>query len=215
MNMNNLLCNPIDISLFDKCSWFKTGEQVYRQNSISPSVYLVKKGFLKIYRTGPKGQQQIIRLVKEGDIIGYHSHITKEPENTACECLVNSVLCKINTGSIEDNIKINECLSTYLLKATCDEMKHTCDSIVEMSQRSVRSRSAKILLKLKDVFETQEGESFPVRISRDDLAGWVGTCKESISRSLNEFKKEGLIVLNTKDIAILNSRGLKKVMLLW
>jgi len=213
--MSDLLNNEVLGNAFNHCFWFSAGDQVYQQNKISPSVYLVQKGYLKMYRIGPKGQQQIIRLVKEGDVVGYQSQLTREPENTSCECIVNSVLCKMNAYSIKEYIKGNEALSAHFLKLSCDEMKHTFDSIMDMSQHSVFSRTAKMLLKLHQLFEVQIGESFPISISRDDLAGWVGTCKESISRSLNEFKREGLISLKPGSISIINIEGLEKVVTLW
>jgi CRP-like cAMP-binding protein len=121
----------------------------------------------------------------------------------------------MNAYSIKEYIKGNEALSAHFLKLSCDEMKNTMESIVDMSQHSVFSRTAKMLLRLQSLFKIQTGESFPIRISRDDLAGWVGTRTETISRSLNEFKREGLISLKSGSISIINIEGLEKVVTLW
>lgn len=193
---------------------FKSGEQVYQQNSISNSAYYVRQGYLKIYRIGAKGQQQIIRLAKQGDIVGYHSLLTNEPEATSCECLVNSVLCEISNVSLEDYLLKNKQLSSALLKLSCEEIKLTCDSILLMTQSSVIARMANLLIRLFELFELKAGEDFPFQISRDDLANWVGTSKESISRSLNMFHKEGLINLQKRKFQLKDIEGLKKVVLI-
>ncbi len=190
---------------------FKSGDQVYEQDALSNSAYYVRQGYLKIYRVGAKGQQQIIRLAKQGDIVGYHSLLTQEPEATACECMVNSVLCEIGETSLEDYLRSNQQLSSALLKLSCDEIKMTCDSILVMTQSSVLARVANLLLKLFDLFDMNSGDDFPFKISRDDLANWVGTSKESISRSLNEFHKEGFINLEKRKFQLLDINGLKRV----
>ncbi|MCU4176149.1 Crp/Fnr family transcriptional regulator [Carboxylicivirga sp. N1Y90] len=200
-------------SVFDNCAIFSTGETVYKQDAFSDTAYYVQKGYLKIYRVGAKGQQQIIRVAKEGDIIGYHSQLTQEPEYAACECMVNSVLCQMSGSSLSDYLKTKNDLAASLLRLTCDEIKSTCDSIVEISQNSVRSRMANLIVKLMDVFKLSEGESFPFKISRDDMASWVGTSKESVSRALNDFNRERLISLSTKGFVVENLQGIKKVII--
>lgn len=200
--------------VFDKCSMFKTGERIYQQNTVSSSAYYVRQGYLKIYRTGIRGQQQIIRVAKKGEIVGYHSLLTQEPESTTCECMVNSVLCEIDGESLEDYIRTDKHLSNALLKLSCAEIKMTSESILVMTQKTVRGRMAQLLLNLFKLFNLNIGEYFPVRITRDDLANWVGTSKESVSRCLNEFHKDNLIRLETRNFIVTNTVRLKKVALI-
>jgi CRP-like cAMP-binding protein len=80
-----------------------------------------------------------------------------------------------------------------------------------MSQKTVRGRSAILLLKQMELFKVQEGEAFPLKVSRTDLANWIGTSKESVSRSLNDFVREKLIELNKETIKVINQKGLKRV----
>jgi CRP-like cAMP-binding protein len=160
---------------------------------------------------GAKGQQQIIRLVREGEIIGYYSQITNEPEVTGCECMVNSVLCELSHDSLKDMFKSDHTLALSMLQGACSEIRETCNSIIDMSQKTVRGRSAILLLKQMELFKVQEGEAFPLKVSRTDLANWIGTSKESVSRSLNDFVREKLIELNKETIKVINQKGLKRV----
>ncbi|MBK3515831.1 Crp/Fnr family transcriptional regulator [Carboxylicivirga marina] len=196
---------------FDKCSMFQTGEVVYNVNSRAKTAYLVKKGMVKLYSIGAKGNKQIVRMVREGEIVGYYSQFTNEPEVTGCECMVNSVLCELSDNSLEQAFKTDSNLAFSMLQKACTEMKEACTSIIDMSQKTVRGRAANILVKQMELFEINEGHEFPIRISRTDMANWIGTSKESVSRSLNDFMREKLIDMNKDTIRIINLKGLKRV----
>ncbi|WP_430816275.1 Crp/Fnr family transcriptional regulator [Carboxylicivirga sp. RSCT41] len=196
---------------FDKCSMFQTGEIVYNANSKAKTAYLVKKGMVKLYSVGAKGNKQIVRMVREGEIVGYYSQFTNEPEITGCECMVNSILCELSDNSLQNAFKTDSNLAFMMLQKACTEIKEACTSIIDMSQKTVRGRAANILVKQMELFEVEEGHDFPIRISRTDMANWIGTSKESVSRSLNDFLREKLIDMNKETIKILNLRGLKRV----
>lgn len=196
---------------FDKCSMYQTGELIYDVNSRAKTAYLVKKGMVKLFSVGAKGTKQIIRMVREGEIVGYYSQFTNEPEVTGCECMVNSVLCELSEHNLQEAFKTDSNLAYTMLQKACTEMKETCISIINMSQKTVRARAANILLQQMDLFEVEEGNDFPIRISRTDMASWIGTSKESVSRSLNDFMREGLIDMDKETIKIINLKELKRV----
>jgi len=198
-------------SSFDRCSMYQTGEVIYNANSKAKTAYLVKKGMVKLYSIGAKGNKQIVRMVREGEIVGYYSQFTNEPEITGCECMVNSVLCELSDNNLEEAFKTDSNFAFNMLQKACSEMKEACTSIIDMSQKTVRGRAANIIVKQMELFEVSEGHNFPIRISRTDLASWIGTSKESVSRSLNDFMREKLIEMDKETIKVINLKALKRV----
>ncbi|WP_430816152.1 Crp/Fnr family transcriptional regulator [Carboxylicivirga sp. RSCT41] len=198
----------------DQCSSFKGGEIVYEQDTNMKHAYFVKSGLLKIYRVGSKGEQQIVRLVKEGDLFGFHSLLGDEPEVTACECLTDSEVCRIPGDAFKRSISANKELADLLIKKTCDELKNSYNSLVELSQRTVRGRLANLLLKLQDLFKTSSDEAIPLVISRLDMARWIGTSKESVSRLITEFKNDGVIRFDRRELIITNKEKLERIIML-
>jgi len=196
---------------FDKCSMYQSGEVIYNANSKTRAAYLVKRGMVKLYSIGAKGTKHIVRMVREGEIVGYYSQFTNQPEVTGCECMVNSVLCEMSDSNLQDAFRTDSNLAFTMLQKACSEMKEACDSIIDMSQKTVRGRAANILVKQMELFEVNEGDKFPLRISRTDMANWIGTSRESVSRSLNDFMREKLIDMDKETIKINNVKGLKRV----
>ena len=76
-----------------------------------------------------------------------------------------------------------------------------------MAYASVRERTAQALLDLQARFE--ESDSKP-QLSREDLAGMVGTAKESLIRALSDFKSDGWVLLEGKNVIIQDESALKR-----
>jgi len=198
----------------EHCTSYKSGDVVYEQDMQMRHAFFVNKGLLKIYRIGSKGEQQIVRLAKEGDLIGYHSLLGDEPEVTACECLTNSEVCLIPGVGFKKAISENKELADLLIKKTCDELKNSYASLVELSQRTVRGRLANLLLKLQYSFKTSADEAIPLVISRLDMARWIGTSKESVSRLITEFKNDNIIRFDRRELIIMNKEKLERIIML-
>ena len=65
-----------------------------------------------------------------------------------------------------------------------------------------------MLLWLKETFGLDEADCIDVSLSREEIAGLVGTATEAVIRLLSELKKEKLIDLEGKSIKLLDVHGL-------
>jgi CRP-like cAMP-binding protein len=84
------------------------------------------------------------------------------------------------------------------------------EKLLSLAYSSVRARVAEALLRLRDRYQGGANDPFSISISRDDLAGMVGTATESLIRTLSEFKNEHLIEISGREITVLDSPGLER-----
>lgn len=75
----------------------------------------------------------------------------------------------------------------------------------------MKERLAETLLYLEDTFGKNEDGSLHIQLSREELAGMIGTATESCIRLLSEFNKNGLIDINGKKISIIEKNKLKRM----
>ena len=199
------------VSVEKHCKIFKPGELIYRQTSHLSGFFCIEKGIVKIYKTGPKGRPQIIRFAKAGDIIGYRSVLSKEAACTTAEALTETLACQISSNVLFDLIYHNASFSMEVMKLACDELGEANDYIMDLAQKTVKERLAEILLKLSEDFGLDENNVLQIPLTREDLAGMVGTATESLIRQLAELKKENLIDLKGRKIKVLNLGALKHI----
>lgn len=77
-----------------------------------------------------------------------------------------------------------------------------------MTQKTVKQRLAETLVYLLDTFGTNPDKSVNIKLSREELAGIVGTATESCIRLLSDLNKLGIIELSGKKIIISNRNKL-------
>jgi len=80
--------------------------------------------------------------------------------------------------------------------------------LLQLAYHSVRKRMAEAMLRLHKQY-TDPAESF--KISREDLAAMAGMATETVSRTLSDFKDEGLIDKKGSVITILDINKLSKM----
>ena len=80
-----------------------------------------------------------------------------------------------------------------------------------MAQKNVKQRLAETLLYLEENFGVNEDKTLKLQLSREELAGMIGTATESCIRLLSEFNKSGIIELAGKKIILKDKAKLKRV----
>ena len=80
-----------------------------------------------------------------------------------------------------------------------------------LAYNSLRKKVADALVTVNDKYKVNNGTQFPIDISRDNLANIAGTAKESLIRTLSDFKDEKLIDITKGDIVILDEKKLRNM----
>lgn len=202
---NNFPANQFpDLDLIKTCQVYKKGEVIFHEGGIPHGVYCVKYGKIKIFKTGIEGRDQIIRFAKGGDMLGYRSLLSNEKYNGTASCLDESALCFIPKENILKMVSANSCLAINIMKAACHEMGEASNIIVNLAQKSIKERLAEVLLILQSNFGLDENKAIQVILTREEIASMVGTATESVIRLLSEFHKLRIIVLDGKQIKLID-----------
>ncbi len=157
------------------------------------------------------GKDQIVKLVKRGELLGQRSVITEESTNLSAVALSDMTVCFIPKNHLKDNISNNIKFTNAILKQMASELKFADDVIVNMAQKNVSQRIAETLKYLEDTFGTDEEGFIKMILTREDIANVVGTAKEACIRQLTKFKKSGYITTDGKRIKIIDHKSLYNI----
>ena len=97
------------------------------------------------------------------------------------------------------------------MKSICGDLKETSDHLVSISQKTVKERLAETLIYLEENFGKNPDGSLLIQLTREELAGMIGTATESCIRLLSDFNKLGLIELIGKKIVIKDIGKLRRI----
>ncbi|NOZ35401.1 MAG: Crp/Fnr family transcriptional regulator [Chlorobi bacterium] len=204
--------DEIDIlSYIKNCNNYDKGDIIYSEGSRISGVYCLNSGIVKHYKTGNDGKEQIIRFSKAGEIFGYRSVLSNEAACTTAKVVEESSVCFIPASHFMKLINNNSGFAMSVIKLSCRELGDANQYILDIAQKNVRERLAEILLLLYENFGENKDGDLNIFLTREELAGLVGTATESVIRLLSEFKKDGLIELNKRKIKIIDLKKLKHI----
>jgi len=186
---------------------FKKGEFIFRENSISRGVYIVRKGKVKIFQTDGVGKHNIIYFYKKGDFFGHRPILAGEPNPVSAMTVENTVLSFLSKDLFLELLRQSDSLAMELLTNLSREFSVWINMTTLFANYGVKTRVALSLLILSHVYARQEqSKKAIISLNRDDFAAYVGTAKETLVRMLRVFKDEGIITSSRTNIIVLKPR---------
>lgn len=189
----------------------KKGEPVFKEGESLNGIFCIKDGVCKLSKLSPNGKDHIVKLAKPGELLGQRSMISDEPTNLSATALEDMEVCFVPKREILGFFNDNNQFSMNVMRTICGDLKEADDLMVSMAQKTVKERLAKTLIYLEDTFGKNTDNSLKIQLSREELAGMIGTATESCIRLLSEFNKNGWISLTGKKITITEKNKLKRI----
>ncbi len=195
---------------------YERGETVFYEGSAVLAIYLVCTGLLKLYKTGRRREQLVIRLLGPGDITGYRALLAGEPYAGTAEAVEPSTICAVSKETFLGLLRESPQLSLALLAKMAKEMRSSEEHMVAMAQESVRQRTARLLLFLHGgqvgkLEKYKPGEPVEVPLLHKEMAEMIGTTPETFSRTLHALARRGIIRLTRSKIFIENPAALETI----
>lgn len=189
----------------------RKGETIFSEGETLSGIFCVKDGVCKMTKLSANGRDQIVHLVKKGELLGQRSVISEQPANLTAVALEDMQVCFVPKDEILNFFKENNRFSMAVIKTLCGDLKDADNIMVDMAQKTVKARLALALLYLDDNFGTDDDAALRLQLTREEIANMIGTATESCIRLLSELNKTGIIHLNGKKITIANRRELEKL----
>ncbi|MFN4762400.1 response regulator [Gillisia sp. Q332] len=188
---------------------FQAGDTIYEAGKQSNFFYLIKRGVIKAHRVDSRGKELITELYKEDDFFGNAAFNTGESYQEFATAIEDSQLYTVSKEELHKILASNGRVTLELVEILSNNLKGLKQQLMEMAYGSVRKKTANTILLFAEKIKKHPLKS--IRISRADLAGVAGMAPESLIRTLSDFKKEGLIEIEGRNIKLLDPQGLKSI----
>lgn len=191
----------------------RKGQILYYEGTKPLGIFCINSGVVKVYKTASNGKDQIIHLAQKGDFLGYAALLGEENYSNSAMIIEDAKICFIPKETFINSLLHNTQFFKRVAKALSHEIGVMEEKLTDATQKSIRERLAFVLLQLGDSYGVEGGnhQKIDLILSREEIAGIVGTATESVIRLLSEFKKDNLIDLDGKKIIIKDKRGLARL----
>lgn len=180
----------------------KKGELLFHSDELSEHLFIVHKGLVKMYRITENGKEQIIRFVDEGDFIGELSLFSKSVTSSFAEAMEHTEICTIHQQDIHQLLLSYPTISIKILEEFTRRLHETESLIEKLNSQDVEKRVASYLIEL---IENQVVDKMIIQlpVRKGDLASYLGTSQETLSRRLSTLQNQGLIEMKGQRMIII------------
>jgi CRP-like cAMP-binding protein len=186
---------------------YDAGQVVLIEGEPCAGLFIVENGWLKVIKIGLDGREQVLQMLKSGDVFNGISVFTDSPNQATVSALEPSVLWLVPREVLLKIMDENPSLAREVVRDLAGRVIHLVRMVEDLSLRSVEARLARLLL------EQAEGESVKRRrwATQAEMASRLGTVPDVVNRSLRKLSEEGMLHVERHQIQILDKEGLKAI----
>ncbi|MFC2136643.1 Crp/Fnr family transcriptional regulator [Bacteroidota bacterium] len=192
-----------EIEMINESSYYvpyKKGDIIFRQNTPTSHIMYIKSGLVKIYKEGRNKKIIILKISKENQFIGLLSIFGENLFQYSATALEDTEIFYVDIGVFKNLIKQNGGYAIHLMKQLSLDGLHIFEKLINLSHKQLPGRIAEIILYFAE--EIFKNPVFEFPLTRQELAELASTTKESLIRTLSEFKNDKIIDLDGRKVEI-------------
>lgn len=191
---------------------YKKNQIIYAENEQPEYLWCLLKGKAKLYKDGVGGRQQIVRLIRPVQYFGYRAYFAEEPYVSTAAAMEPSTLGALPMSVVTDVINSNREVAWFFIHELSRNLGTSDTRIVSLTQKHIRGRLADAIITLSDHYGFEpDGVTLRVYMAREDLANLSNMTTSNAIRTLTAFVNEKLIIVDGRQIKLINRPQLLKI----
>jgi CRP-like cAMP-binding protein len=187
--------------------WQKTAEPgsvIVSHEEPGDTLFVIGSGKVKVVLYGETGREIILSILRTGDFFGEMALLDRQPRSANVVAVEESLLLGLDRDAFQAHLTAHPSTSLGILAEMSRRLRHADEVIGNLALLDVYARVARII---RDLAQKQ-GESvdggllIKERPTQQEIAGLIGTSRETVSRALSDFARRGLLEMSGKQILV-------------
>lgn len=194
---------------------YKKDEIIFFEGEKGNHIYIIKKGKVKMLKMDQNGDEQILNIFKKDDILAEVIVFDKENYPATAIALNDVELFSIDSNKLSNIFIEYPQITVKIMKVMSNRLRRAQQNIRDFGLKDSKSRLASLLYHLAEKHGKKNKDnkiSLSLFLTQKELANMIGTTRETVSRTLNEIERKGIISTSRKKIVINNLKELKNLM---
>lgn len=187
------------------------GGYLFQQGDMDDQVFMVRSGLVKIIRNDLEGHEQTISIRTHGDLIGLAEVFLNRPRQCSAIVVNDAMVSRISGTTFKQLLRKNPQFSLYINEILSYRLRHAEDKLFSIGVNNVADRFCKLLLYFGEKYpvKSTQGIKIDLKLTHQEWATIVGTSRQTITKLMNDLKKEKVILVERKYIHIIDMNELK------
>jgi CRP/FNR family cyclic AMP-dependent transcriptional regulator len=192
---------------------YQRGQILYTPHERSETLFMLKKGRVRIYRAGPEGREFTLTVVGAGTVFGEMSLTAQRLENAYAEAMEPAVVCKMRRVDLERLVLDKPQVGLKVMSVLSERLSLAEDRMEDIALKEVPARLASFIFQLveSEGVVTREGYKIPTRYTHRQLATMIGSKRETVTKAFSLLQQAGVVELKRRRIHVKDMETLKRV----
>ncbi len=182
---------------------YRKKDLLFQEGEFPRWLFYIEKGRVKLFKTNEEGREFILRIAGAGEFLGYLALLREDKYQEGAAALEDTSVRMIPKEDFFALVYGHRDVNARFIKLLAGHLTDQEQQLIDLAYNSVRKRVATTIIHLYD-------HNFrEINMLREDLAAMAGTAKETLIRTLTDFKSEGLIDIREGVIVVLKPDKLR------
>jgi CRP/FNR family transcriptional regulator len=187
---------------------------LFVQGDDAHCLYLICSGYLKLTAGKTPEREMIVRVAGPGSLLGLYAVLAHGIYEVSAQSLTAAQLRPVERERFQTFLRNHKEAQMRTVQCICQEYRFALQDACRISlSETVAGRLARLLLELgHQIGETENGGfHFPLLLTHEEMASMACTTRETVTRTLGQFRKEGWIAIKDSHITVIRPDHLQQL----
>lgn len=202
-----------DFDAIKSATTYPAGAVLFLEKQDPRGVFVLCAGEIKLSISSSEGRTLILRIARPGEILGLMAVMTDKPYEVTAETLHPCQIAYVRREEFRRFVAKHPEASQGVIRQLSSLYQGACDQLRTVGlSTSAPEKLARLLLDWSaGDKKTKEGTQVKLPLTHEEIAEFIGTTRETVTRTLSEFKHRQLVALNGSTLMISNREVLEAI----
>lgn len=194
-----------DVAAVSHLRSLSKGKILFQQGDPANAFFVVQSGSILLTLSTPDGRELVINEMQEGDSFGELSLLTGQPRSTGAVAKKPSRVIWVPRQRFLRELEAEPQLMRQVLETTAKRLQVSSSREGALAFLDSSARLAKTILDLHQ----KSGEGMEITISQEELGQRVGLTRQTVAKSLADWRRKGWVLTKRGKIELLNLEAIQ------
>jgi len=188
---------------------YRKGSTAMDPDDTMRSFYIILEGRIKVYRYNPQNnREQTLYLLGPKDMFDVLTVLDGRRHEVMTEAIDDSKALELPIDRVREWLSTNPAFNRAFLPYMASQMRQVEELASDLSLYDTSTRLMKLILKNLDISKPVKHLGLLHNLPHEEIASMIGTVRHVVNRHLQQLKKEGIVNIERKKLAVNNVKKL-------
>ncbi len=200
-----------DFDAIKSTATYPKGALLFVEKQDSRGVYVLCEGEVKLSISSPEGKIMIMRIARSGELLGLMATMAGTPYEVTAETIHPCQVAFVRREDFLRFVASHPEASQNVVRQMSSQYRGACEQLRTVGlSASAQEKLARLLLTWTEgIQQTKEGIRIKLPLTHEEIAEFIGTTRETVTRTLSDFKVRHLVAIQGSTLMIPNRAALE------